>query len=168
MSESSRSIESVFAFLVFLVAQLMAGCGGGSPDDGFTGARGQVSGTITLDGQPLEKGCQVLFMAQNGGYTATGVVGDGGRYTLVYAAGEGLPVGDYKVQVAPPVAVDSSSANQPVDPAKMASQMKLQRGAQKAEDTGPVPSKYKSTDTSGLRFKLEANQNTADFNLERK
>ncbi len=168
MSGSSRSIESVFAFLIILVAQLVAGCGGGSSSDGFTGDRGQVSGTITLDGQPLEKGCQVLFMAQSGGYTATGVVEDGGRYTLVYAGGEGLPVGDYKVQVAPPVAVDSSGANQTVDPAKMASQMRLQRGAQKAEDTGPVPSKYKSTDTSGLRFKVEANQNTADFKLEKK
>lgn len=168
MSGSSRLIESVSVISVILVAQLVAGCGGGSSGDGFTGARGQVSGTITLDGQPLEEGCQVLFMAQTGGYTATGVVGGDGRYTLVYTGGEGLPVGDYKVQVAPPVAGDSSLSNQPVDPGKMAAQMKLTRGGQKAEDTGPVPAKYKSTDTSGLRFKVEADQNTADFKLEKK
>jgi hypothetical protein len=168
MSGCSRSIEAVFAFFLILVAPLVVGCGGGSPGDGFTGARGQVSGKITLDGQPLQKGCQVLFMGENGGYTATGVVGDGGRYTLVYGGGKGLPVGDYKVQVAPPVAVASSGANQPVDPVKMASQMNLKSASQKLQDTSPFPSKYGSTGTSGLRFKVEANQNTADFNLEKK
>ncbi len=168
MSGCSRSIEAVFAFFLMIVVPLVVGCGGGSSGDGFKGARGQVSGKITLDGQPLQKGCQVLFMGDNGGYTATGVVGDDGRYTLVYGGGKGLPVGDYKVQVAPPVAVAASAANTAVDPMKMASQMKLKSGSQKPEDTGPFPSKYGSTGTSGLRFKVEANQNTADFNLEKK
>ncbi|MFH1918528.1 MAG: carboxypeptidase-like regulatory domain-containing protein [Planctomycetota bacterium] len=168
MSGCSRSIVAVFAFFLILVVPLVAGCGGGSSDDEFTGARGQVSGTITLDGQPLQQGCQVLFMAEKGGYTATGVVGDDGRYTLIYGGGKGLPVGDYKVQVSAPVAVDSSGADTTVDPAKMASQMKLEPGAHEPEDTGPVPLKYRSTDTSTLRFKVEANQNTADFKLEKK
>ena len=147
---------------------LAAGCGGGASGDGFTGDRGQVSGTITLDGQPLTKGCQVLFMADKGGYTATGVVGDGGRYTLIYAGGDGLPVGDYKVQVACAGGRRVGAETAAVDPTKMASQMKLEPGAQKADDTGPVPSKYQSTNSSGLRFKVEANQNTADFKLEKK
>ena len=167
MSGCSRSNEAVFAFFLILVVPLVAGCGGGSSDDGFTGARGQVSGTITLDGQPLQEGCQVLFMAEKGGYTATGVVGGDGRYTLVYTGGKGLPVGDYNVQVSAPVVVDSSGADTTVDPAKMAEQMELKPGAQEPEDTGPVPSKYRSADTSGLGFKVEANQNTADFKLEK-
>ena len=162
MSGCSRSIVAVFAF--FLI--LLAGCGGASPDDGFTGDRGQVSGTITLDDQPLQEGCQVLFLAEQGGYMATGVVGDDGRYTLIYAGGKGLPVGDYKVQVAPPVVVDSSDADTTVDPMEMASQMRLAPGAQESEDTGPVPSKYRSTDTSGLSFTVEANENTVNINLE--
>jgi hypothetical protein len=156
----------MFAFLLILALQLVAGCAGGSPGDGFTGDRGQVDGTITLDGQPLQKGCQVLFVAEKGGYTATGVVGDDGRYTLTYSGGKGLPVGDYMVQVSAPVATDSSGSDTGADPMKMAAQMSLKPGSQ-SEDTGPVPSKYRSTDTSGLRFKVEANQNTADFKLEK-
>ena len=168
MSGCSRSIEAVFAVFLIVIVPLTAGCSGGASGDGFTGDRGQVSGTITLDGQPLTKGCQVLFMADKGGYTATGVVGDEGRYTLIYGGGDGLPVGDYKVQVGAPAPVQSGGAETAAaDPMKMASQMKLEPGAQKTDDTGPVPSKYQSTNSSGLSFNVEANQNTADFKLEK-
>ena len=71
--------------------------------------------------------------------------GGEGRYTLVYGGGKGLPVGDYKVQLSTPVVVDSSGANQPVDPVKMVSQANLKSGSQKRQDTGPFPSKYGST-----------------------
>ena len=164
MSKCNRSTKAVFAFSLFLVVPLVVGCDSGAVSDGFTGARGQVSGTVTLDDQPLQKGCQVLFMAAKGGYTAAGAVEDGGRYTLVYdGSSKGLPVGDYMVQVSPPV--DTSSENTAQDPAAMAAKMQLGADAGAAEDTGPVPAKYKSTSTSELTFTVKEGQNTADLKL---
>lgn len=152
------------AFALGLLVSIV-GCGGNS-GDGFTGERGSVSGTITLDGQPLVNGCQVLFIADAGGYTAGGVIQDGGKYTLVYGGGSGLPVGDYLVQIAPPI-VNTENA-EPVDPSQMAGQLKLNRKSGKeASESGPFPSRYGSTSTSGLKFKVAAGQNTADFALEK-
>jgi hypothetical protein len=108
----------------------------------------------------------VLFMADAGGYTAGGVIQDGGKYTLVYAGGNGLPVGEYSVQIAPPIVNTENAA--PVDPSQMAGQLKLNRKSGKeASEGGPFPSRYGSTSTSGLKFKVVANQNTADFKLEK-
>ncbi|WLD13710.1 hypothetical protein [Planctellipticum variicoloris] len=116
--------------------------------------------------QPLATGCQVLFIADTGGYTAGGVIQDGGKYTLVYGGGSGLPVGEYSVQIAPPIVNTENAA--PVDPSQMAGQLKLNRKSGKeASESGPFPSRYGSTSTSGLKFTVAPNQNTADFKLEK-
>lgn len=159
-------LQQHFSFSGLIVAILaIAGCGG-PVGDGFKGERGQVSGAITLDGQPLATGCQVLFIADTGGYTAGGVIQDGGKYTLVYGGGSGLPVGEYSVQIAPPIVNTENAA--PVDPSQMAGQLKLNRKSGKeASESGPFPSRYGSTSTSGLKFTVAPNQNTADFKLEK-
>lgn len=141
----------------------IAGCGGSS-GDGYTGERGSVSGTITLDGQPLAKDCQVLFIAETGGYTAGGVIGDGGNYTLVYHGGSGLPVGNYSVQLAPPLAAEGEMPS--VDPMQMAGKLNRKAGKEPLAAVGPFPSKYSSTSSSGLQFKVVPGQNAADFALE--
>ena len=153
--------------LLTLVAIFAAtGCGGGAAADGFKGERGQVSGTVTVDGQPLKKGCQVLFFSEKGGYSAGGAVDGGGKYTLNYSKGGGLPTGDYLVQLTAPVVLGSKEV---VDPSMMAAKMnvgKIQGGG--ITDSGPFPSKYSSTTTSTLQFKVGPKQNTADFKLEAK
>ena len=139
------------------------GCGG-SAGDGFSGERGQVSGTITLGGSPLKEGCQVIFMSATGGYTASGVVKADGKYTLVYSDSSGLPAAEYLVQLTAPVVPDSTTT---VDPTQMAAKMNLSEGVGvETANSGPFPLKYASTTTSDLKFKVEAGQNTADFKLE--
>lgn len=145
---------------MFLVVGLVgaAGCGGGA--DGFSGQRGTVSGSVTLDGKPLQQGCSVLFMSASGTYVGTGVVNDAGSYTIAYRVPAGLPIGEYRIQISPP----AEAASAPVDPAAMASQMKLSARGSGSSD-GPVPSKYQSVASSGLSFTVAAGANTAPLEL---
>ena len=158
-----RNVNSLLLSVFFLI--VVSGCGGGSSGDRFTGARGQVSGTVTLDGQPLKSGCQVIFISTKGGHTAAGVVGGKGAYTLVYKDKKGLPAVEYQVQLTAPVVVAST---QSVDPTKMAEKMKLSSKSQGEDGDSPFPLKYGSTTTSKLTHTVKAGPNTADLKLEKK
>lgn len=164
MASCMNRTQSLLPALLLMLA--VSGCGGAS-GDGFTGERGDVAGTITLDDQPLPKGCQVIFMAEKGGYTATGVVEDGGKYKLVYGGGKGLPVGEYQIQLTAPVVTEEAAA--PVDPIAMAGKAKLTRKSAKSlESSGPFPSKYASTTSSGLKHTVKPSANTVDLKLSSK
>ncbi|WP_298866864.1 hypothetical protein [uncultured Gimesia sp.] len=154
-------------FLATLLLSISTGCGGGDTGDGYTGERGQVSGTITIDDQPLKEGCQVIFMSQKGGYTAAGVVQADGKYTLVYSDDSGLPTGIYEVQLTAPIVPDSTEV---VDPTKMAANIKIgpKGKVSGAASNDPFPVKYGSTQTSMLKFDLKPGPNTADFKLDKK
>lgn len=156
-----RLLGSTPALILQLL--LVATCSGcGSSGDGYSGPRGTVSGTITLDGKPLQSGCQVLFMATQGGYTAAGVVGDGGKYTLSYQHGE-VPAVEYQVQLTAPIA---TAAPQQADPAQMGAQMKLTKKSKGDGADGPFPAHYGSIATSKMSFTVKAGDNTADFALK--
>lgn len=160
MATCRYGVRSLLMSVILLTG--VVGCGEGKTD-GFTGKRGQVSGTITLDGTPLKEGCQVIFMSATGGYTASGVVNGEGKYSLVYSDSSGLPTGEYLVQLTAPVQADSTTM---VDPMEMAAKMQLGQGNVPAANSGPFPHMYESTTTSTLTFKVEPNQNVADFKLE--
>jgi hypothetical protein len=80
------------ALLGFAVA-LLSGCGGGAA--GLYG----VSGTVKVDGAPLEKG-SISFEATEGQRTSSGAVISGGNFTI--PAAHGLPEGKYRVVVHAP------------------------------------------------------------------
>lgn len=148
--------------LIAFVFLCIPGCG--SKGDGYSGQRGQVSGTVTIDGKPLTAGCQIIFISSTGGYTAAGPIGENGAYTLNYVGGGGLPAGEYQIQFTAPIVVSTTAAA--VDPTKMASGMKM--GAKmKAVDEGPVPTKYQSTNTSKMFFTVKDGENKADFELKK-
>lgn len=159
-----RWVRNCLSVSCVLLSSLLAGCGGSSEGDGFKGARGQVSGTVTIDGAPLKAGSQVLFIAKNGGYTGAGVIEADGKYTLKYKGGSGLPVGEYLVQLSAPVV--ENSPTEKVDPVQMASKMNVDR-KMKTESENPFPTKYSSTATSELFFNVKADQNTANFDLKK-
>ena len=163
MAQRRFFINTRFLWVAFLA--VLAGCGGGGAQgDGFKGARGEVSGTITLDGKPLQKGCQVIFMSKEGGHTATGVVDEQGKYTLSYTGGNGLPVGEYLVQLSAPVVISEQKG--PVDPRAMADKMKLAgKPGEATTDSNPFPNKYLTTTNSKLTFTVAAGKNTANFEL---
>ncbi|PQO36442.1 carboxypeptidase-like regulatory domain-containing protein [Blastopirellula marina] len=78
-------------FGLLLVAFLFAGCGGN--------ALQPLQGTVTLDGQPLADAA-VSFSPVAGGRPASGKTDADGKFTLAsFTAGDGLPVGSYKVTI---------------------------------------------------------------------
>jgi hypothetical protein len=150
---------SVICFSLLILCA-MAGCG--SKGDGYSGPRGKVTGTITVDGKPLVAGCQVLFMSDKG-YTATGTVGDGGTYKLTYPHGD-VPAVEYKVQLTAP----ATTATPNVDPLKMAGNIKLSKKGADGDKDGPFPSRYSSTSSSKMSFTVKQGENKADFALTSK
>jgi len=77
------------------------GCGGGGSDK-FKDARPKttpVSGTITMDGAPVE-GATVTLHPTQGGSAATGVTDSSGHYSLMtFEKGDGAVPAEYKVSV---------------------------------------------------------------------
>lgn len=77
MSDRTRTL--VAAAAAFALLGLTAGCGGPP--------RAKVSGTVTLDGNPVESGTISFYPTANAGQTAGGGIQDG-RYTLDASPGE--------------------------------------------------------------------------------
>src|SRR5947207_388596 len=79
--------------LIGLVVLHFGGCGGGAA--GLYG----VSGTVKVDGAPLEKG-SISFEATEGQRTSSGAIISGGDFTI--PAAHGLPEGKYRIVVHAP------------------------------------------------------------------
>jgi hypothetical protein len=78
--------------ILLLLLPLLAGC-----DD--RPRRVPVSGVVTIDGQPLDRG-NIKFVPQNGRPSA-GAIGEDGRFTLTcYDGNDGALLGTHRVQVA--------------------------------------------------------------------
>src|SRR5687768_1820438 len=86
------SSVSAMRLLVFLLLAVLFGC-----DDRPT--RVPVSGIVTIDGQPLDRG-NIKFVPKNGRPSA-GSIGTDGRFTLTcYDGNDGALLGTHRVQVA--------------------------------------------------------------------
>lgn len=125
-------------FLLAIAALAAVGCSGGSPDVGL------VTGTVTLDGEPLEN-AEVVF-APASGRPSTGLTDSSGRYELTY-------IRDVKGAVPGPHTVRITTRPEP-----------------RADDyqgpafREPIPGKY-NTDTE-LTANVEPGPNTFDFDLQ--
>jgi hypothetical protein len=78
------------ACLFLMCAGLWMGCTGNSA------GRYAITGTVNLDGSPLEKGNIGLQPLENG-RTSSGAIIAGGKFSI--PADKGLPVGKYRVEV---------------------------------------------------------------------
>ncbi|PQO37705.1 carboxypeptidase regulatory-like domain-containing protein [Bremerella cremea] len=130
----------------------LTGCGGtGDKPD-----LGQVTGTVTLDGQPLS-GVAVVFQPDNG-RPARGMTDAEGKYDLIYIRNErGTKVGHNRVEIAPSEEGEDEG-EEAEDPDSVEPAKPVKSGKPK------VPAKY------NLKTELEADvkpgDNTFDFNLE--
>jgi len=115
----------------------LAGCGG---------KPATVSGVVTLDGKPLERG-SVGFTPVAGGMRAAGVIDGDGSYTLSTNRDAGLEIGEYAVTV---VSREPGPEN-----------------AQGPPMPGPyiTPQHYSVESTSGLKFNVAGGSNTIDIAL---
>lgn len=78
--------------LAVIVVCTLYGCGTGNPL-----GRQAISGNVTLDGAPLDRGTIQFSPRRSSGGVGSGAVIDGGTYTL--PAEKGLPPGEYLVRL---------------------------------------------------------------------
>jgi hypothetical protein len=124
-----------------LALPMIAGCGNGLAN---------VSGTVTLGGEPVVGGPQVYGTVtfcrdDGGGASAVGVIDASGRYTLMTGAQPGIEPGSYLVGVA----VKKITLPATRDAMPLA--------------TLVTPRKYASVTESGLREDVKPGSNTFDF-----
>lgn len=83
---------------VALAAALAAGCGSGDETDSYTLT--PVTGTVSLDGRPLD-GAKVIFTPQGNVPDTPGsdVTGKAGNYKIMYRGRAGVAKGKYSVLV---------------------------------------------------------------------
>jgi hypothetical protein len=138
----SRVVQGFVASMLFVQ---ICGCGNGLA---------QVSGQVTLDGQPLRGGIEdtrvtIQFQPASGaGSTAIGLADENGNYVLGTGSKSGIPPGEYLV---------TCSAQQIVD----AKTPKTKNGVRQVTDL-----KYANAKTSGLKFTVEPGRNQLDIPLE--
>ena len=103
-------------------------------------------------------------MATRGNYTAAGLVEGDGRYTARYRVPQGLPVGDYAIQLGlpsdfqPPAVVGAGQSAADVD---------LKRIERGWKASLPFPQRYMSANTSGLALTVQPGENVADFDINK-
>lgn len=122
---------------------------------------GQVTGTVTLDGQPLT-GVAVVFQPDNG-RPARGMTDAEGKYELTYIRQtKGTKVGSNRVEIAPSEEGESEESED-VEVADG----EPQPAAKVTKSGRPVvPARYNSQ--SELKVDVKAGENTFDFKLESK
>jgi hypothetical protein len=141
---------SVIGFVSFV-----AGCGSGRPETA------KVSGTVTLDGKPVE-GAIVAFFHPEAGQPARGVTDGSGNFTLTtFAAGDGAMLGQHKVSV--------TKVEESADPgAKTEDGQETPSSSENFTESAKhlLPIQYSSPSTSGLT--VEVTKGMAPVTLELK
>jgi hypothetical protein len=130
-----KALPSILLF-VGVVSQLV-GCGGAYD--------ASVTGTVTLDGEPLVGG-HVTFLAVREGATAYGRTMLDGSYELQTGREMGLQPGEYVVTVV------ATTTPDPGDDEQIGELL--------------TPARYNHADTSGLRFTVERGRNQIDLPLQ--
>lgn len=132
---------------VSLALTFTLGCGGGAGDMPQVGT---VTGTVTLDGQPVSE-ANIVFNPVSGGRSATAVSDSSGKYTLQYLGGvPGAVVGQNEVLVSTGAAQVGDEGGEEYAPAK--------------KET--IPAKYHNDgNESELKVEVKAGDNTIDLKL---
>jgi len=136
-----------------LAVWFVSGCGG---TDRLETA--EVTGKVTLDGQPLSHGT-VIFAPERGRGATADNQSDGSFTLSTYRRGDGAIVGMHKISV---FCTEEVVETQPNDPGNLdAGMFKMDRSL--------IPTKYNSPGTSGLTFEVKAKtDNVADLELSSK
>lgn len=133
----------IFRWIVPAALCLAVGCGTA------TEPVGKVFGRVTLQDQPLGEGSIIFTNADKGVYITAPLQHDG-RYEVESSAGRGLPLGSYRVYLAPA----------PGEPLTKA------RPAPKAGQGPVIPPRYRDAKSSGLRLEVKEGDNPFDVKLQ--
>ena len=136
-----RHVERAATAVLFGMVLLVTGCGGKYEST--------VSGTVTLDGQPLTSG-SVKFHPVTGGPSAYAMIGADGSYSLKTGDAESLKPGTYSVTV---VATEKPPADLP-------------RNAMPPIGRLITPEKYSRPKTTDLKYDVDAGSNEINLALK--
>ena len=135
-------VRGVIVLTMAGLASVVAGCGDSSAAPRNTTVY-EVKGRVLLPGGKPLSGGHVYFVPSDGVLTPEASIGPDGTFSLVSGpAGEGAPVGEYKIRIEPP------------DPSSFASAL-LTRGRKRL----PFSAKYLDEDSSGLKVAVKAEAN---------
>jgi len=159
LNSTSPSFQTTIRGLLALAClALVSGCGGG-----YSGPQGTVTGTVTLNGNPVEPGTLVTFIATEG-FAASGIVEGGGAYTVsIPNKGTKIPAVNYKVMVSAPVVGGVSEEGD--DYEKYMGSVNPDATPSGGQSAAKIPGKYSSTGTSGLSFDVTEGDNTINIEL---
>ncbi len=155
----------ICAVLLSAAVFSFAGCGGEKREATFP-----VTGTLTLDGQPVA-GANVVLSPKGAGTAATAVTEEDGTFSVgTYETGDGAVPGEYSVTV--------NKYDTPAEPAETGGEdsiygtdeemdeMDDYGGAQDvAESKNELPAKYASASTSGLTHTVTEAATTLNIEL---
>jgi len=132
---------------------LSSGCSPG----GYSGPTGTVTGTITRGEKPLPPGCRVSFVSAEG-FTASGQVDRGGKYTLMNLDKPQIPAASYKVCLTPPPQPERSEEEY---------EKAMAAGTTGTSETPSdvIPNKYQNPTTTDLSYEVKPGPNTFDIEL---
>jgi hypothetical protein len=138
---------------VAAIAVACAGCGGST--------KPPVKGTVKFEGKPMKGGGAISFMPTGGqaGKAAGGEIQADGTYELMTnKPGDGSMVGDFRVVI-------HQSTDREPDPTKDGERSGKAVSVVSAADR--IPLVYADPTKSPLTAKVEAKENTIDFDLKR-
>ena len=154
----SRLLQSVSLVLL----PVLIGCADKPTRDGPELVK--VSGTITLDGEPVE-GAHIRFSPEGGGPAAFAVSDRRGRYELrTFDPGDGAIPGKYAISAVKEVTEGGMEFDSPA--AKEAYLKEHGQEPPKRKTVSILPEKYSGKDTSGLTAEITlASRNRFDLEL---
>ena len=143
VSFRGRCIAFSVASVVWL--PLVLGCGSGLAS---------VSGTVTLDGQPIQggsdlRGTVTFYPRESGFLPAIGLIGENGKYELSTGTEPGAKPGSYGVAI-------------------VATRIIIPEPGATPSGRPVTPRRYASNSESGLTAEVRAGNNTIDFPLSSK
>lgn len=128
----------------------------------------QVTGTLTVNGKPVDQATLVFLPSAADGYPATGITDADGKYQLTtFTAGDGAVPGDYTIKVSKfKYSETSASATQVyASSEEELAAYQLDEGSA-APPKSLLPPRYANPATSGLTYKVTETDSTFDINLK--
>lgn len=144
-----------------ILCSIVVGSGCGGHDYGPTG---EIEGRLTMDGKPLAPGHAVTFMDMERGYVAFGLTDKDGRFVVDTWNDGAMPVGEYKVMIAPPEGTSAAEEKEYTSDELFDNPELMDAPAGEAV----YPRKYANTKTSGLVYTIKEGSNVFEIDLKSK
>ena len=146
MHKSSGKVATLLLGAVTILG--ITGCADSGID---LGPFGDVSGRVTLEGTALSEGL-ITFHCPDSGQVAVASIQPNGTYEMYLGKRKGLPVGQYKVAVKPPL------PKRPTQTPGTAPSRDVNRQSN-------IPDKYRFETSSGLTASVVEGDNQFEFDL---